>query len=326
MNREAEIFKESDGYIFKYLNAIEYEDKQQDVGWTAKEIAVEDDINDLRVHCTGAEQHGILYTLKLFTEYELKAGNEFWGGKFKRMFPRHEFRRMGAEFARTELCVHAPFYDKINEVLLLKTPEFYNSWRQSEVLSNRMRFIDDYVASNDYNGLLSLAVFSMVEGAILYSSFAFLKSFKKQGKNRIPNIVSGINFSVRDENLHSEAGAWTFRTAVNEYTKDVGTLREIRGKVEQAAQVLYEHESEIVDNTFAEGEVDGITPHQLKEFVKHRINLCLSNLGYDPIFVVEDNVIEGWFYEDISGARSTDHFYTLSSSYSRNWVEAKFEW
>lgn len=104
----SEIFKESDGYIFRYPKAIEYEDKQQDVGWTAKEIAVEDDINDLRVHCTRAEQHGILYTLKLFTQYELQAGNEFWGGKFKRMFPRHEFRRMGAEFARTELCVHAP--------------------------------------------------------------------------------------------------------------------------------------------------------------------------------------------------------------------------
>lgn len=189
-----------------------------------------------------------------------------------------------------------------------------------------MRYINDYVSSDEYNGLLSLAVFSMVEGAILYSSFAFLKSFKKQGKNRIPNIVSGINFSVRDENLHSEAGAWVFRMALNEYTSDPSTIREIWSKVEEAARVMYAHEAEIVDNIFAEGEIAGITPHQLKEFVKHRINLCLSNLGLDPIFVVEDTTIEDWFYADISGARSTDHFYTLSSSYSRNWVEAKFEW
>lgn len=317
----ARIFQPSDGYIFEYQQALIYEELQADINWTAKEIAVEDDINDLKIHATASERHGILHTLKLFTHYELIAGDEYWGGRFKRMFPRHEFRRMAAQFTQVELCVHAPFYDKINEVLLLKTPEFYNSWKENTVLRDRMAFINDCVTSESHNGLLSLAVFSMVEGAILYSSFAYLKSFKKQGKNRIPNIVSGINFSVRDENLHSEAGAWAYRTAASElgFSK-----KEIADEIEYAAMEINRHESEIIDEVFSEGPVDGITPHQCKEFVGQRLDLCLSNLGFDPIFKTTDFTIANWFYDDISGMRSTDHFATLSPNYSRKWNEQKF--
>ena len=64
--------------------------------------------------------------------------------------------------------------------------------------------------------LKSIAVFSMIEGAILYSSFAFLKHFQAEGKNKLVNVTAGINFSVRDENLHSMAGAWLFKTLLAE--------------------------------------------------------------------------------------------------------------
>lgn len=320
------IREKADGYIFEYPKALEFEDKQQDISWTAKEIAVESDINDLRVNSTAAERHGILHVLKLFTEYELVAGDEYWGGRFKRLYSRPEFRRLAAEFARTELCIHAPFYHAINDALFLNTPEFYNSWKQDPVLVERMEFLDDHVRSEAFDGLLSLAVFSMIEGAVLYSSFAFLKSFKKHGKNLIPNIVSGINFSVRDENLHSEAGAWVFRTELRERKLPPDMLFDLQQAIFAAALKIFEHESHIIEQIFAEGEISGITPHQLAQFVRHRINVCLGNLGYSAIFPVDDNTIEGWFYEDIAGRKATDHFVTLSANYSRNWKEERFTW
>lgn len=317
------IFQPSNGYVIEYPEALVYEDLQQDVMWTAKEIAVEDDINDLRVHATDAERHGILHVLKLFTQYELFAGDEYWNGKFSRMFPRVEFRRMAAQFAQTELCVHAPFYNSINEALFLNTPEFYNAWKADPVLSERMKFIDGALRSNRFDGLLSLAVFSMVEGAILYSSFAFLKSFKKGGRNFIPNIVSGINFSVRDENLHSEGGAWAFRTALHESDYD---LSDMSSDIFAAAFDLYDHECLIIDQIFAKGDIDGMDKEDFKNFVASRINLCLNQLGLPNIFNRTENTISQWFYDDIAGAKSTDHFATLSSNYSRNWNEGGFSW
>lgn len=323
------IMAPSDGYSIWYDKAIQYEDLQQDFGWTAKEIAVEDDINDLIVHSTEAERHGILETLRLFTHYELFAGEEFWGGKFQRMFPRVEFQRMGAEFARTELCIHAPFYHKIDEVLYLNTPEFYNSWKHDPVLRDRMSFIGKYINSDDFGGILSLAVFSMVEGAILYSSFAFLKSFKKQGRNMIPNIVSGINFSVRDEGLHSEAGAWVASEAIKQYVKandDLGIMHDYTSSVLEAADTLRKHEFAIIDKIFEKGPIDGITPFQMKEFVTHRVNVCLEQLGVPSAYPVEDTSIQKWFYDDVAGIRYTDQFATMSSNYSRNWSEGAFRW
>lgn len=314
----------SNGYVVEYPQALEYEEKQQDISWTAKEIAVEEDINDLKVNATPAERHGILEVLKLFVQYELIAGNEYWGDRFKKMYPRVEFQRLGTQFSQTELCVHAPFYNKINEVLHLNTPEFYNSWKEDETLKERMYFIDKYVSSKKHHGLLSLAVFSLVEGAILYSSFAFLKSFKKQGKNLIPQIVSGINFSVRDENLHSEAGAWVFLETCKELGIKGDRLEEIEDDVRRAAKLLFSHETHIIKNIFKKGSIEGISPEYLENFVKHRIDVCLNQLGMKPLFSIVDDF--SWFYDDIAGAKATDHFVTLSSNYSRHWSEGEFNW
>lgn len=322
------ILQPSDGYTIVYDKALEYEEIQQDIGWTAKEIAVEDDLNDLKLKMSDGARHGILHTLKLFTEYELIAGSEWWSGYFCKHFPRAEFQRMGTEFARTELCIHAPFYNKINEVLMINTPEFYNSWKKDPVLSERMAFIGKHVTGSDI--LLALAVFSMIEGAVLYSSFAFLKSFKKGGQNLIPNIISGINFSVRDENLHSEAGAWVFRTLLKESNLSSAEIEDLTSDIATAVMYISSHESEIINQIFNEGGIEGITSEQLESFVSHRLRICLSNLGMQNHISIgeypEDTTIQDWFYDDINSVRAVDHFSTISSGYSRNWSESKFEW
>jgi len=111
-----------------------------------------------------------------------------------------------------EIGVHAPFYNKINEVLGLDTDEFYNSYLDDDVLKNRMEWIGKRVSKKDtvYNILKSVGIFSMIEGAILYSSFAFLKHFNNNGKNKLINVNAGINFSAIDEQcLHSNTEVLT---------------------------------------------------------------------------------------------------------------------
>ena len=49
----------------------------------------------------------------------------------------------------------------------------------------------------DPDDMVSVATFSLVEGVILYSAFGFLKHYQSQGKNKLMNVVRGINFSVR---------------------------------------------------------------------------------------------------------------------------------
>lgn len=164
--------------------------------WTADEILVEKDVHDVLTNLTESEKHGVFTTLKLFTLYELKAGAEYWCNRFIKAFPRHELSSMGAAFGMMELCVHKPFYNKINELLNASNTEFYTDYVNNPTLSSRMKSIDEII--DDQDDIVSLGGFTMVEGVILYSNFAFLKHFQSLGKNKLLNIVRGINFSARD--------------------------------------------------------------------------------------------------------------------------------
>lgn len=313
-----------------YPEAINFTEQQLKVFWLPGEVKVEKDIQDVLVNMTKTEKHGTLTTLKLFTLYELKAGAEYWAGRFKDRFPTHELQRMAVTFAMFELAVHKPFYAKINELLFLDNDEFYGEYKNDPILKARMDFIDEVINSED--DLVSLAGFAMVEGAILYSAFAYLKHFQSQGKNKALNIVRGVNFSVRDESMHSDAGAWTFTKLKAEHKalqpgEDFAKYEEtLKVRVFKMARAIYEHECHIVDLIFSQGTIEGITAIQLKNFVMSRINHVLAKLGYGKLEEVKYNPIADWFYDSINSFSFNDTFSGVGNSYHRNWSETDFKW
>lgn len=313
-----------DTYTFDYPEALEFADRQNSVFWTHSEIEVEKDLQDILVRMPESEKHGVLTALKLFTKYELIIGNEYWGSFVKKHFPRPDIAIMADCFSYFETNVHARFYNKINEVLHLNTDEFYNSYIEDATLKARVEFIDSMLTHDEK--LLSLAVFAMIEGAILYSSFAFLKHFQSQGKNKLVQIVAGIDFSVRDENLHHEAGCWLFKTLLYESRVTPEFLENLYSMIYDAAHILREHEHRIIDMIFEKGGMEGITKGQLKNFVDSRLDLCLQNLGLSAIFKPASNPIAEWFYMGITVAKMHDFFSKVGNNYNRNWKELNFTW
>lgn len=310
-------------YVTCYPDAIRFCEEQEKIFWMAKEITVEKDKQDMLVNMTETERHGVITTLKLFTLYELIAGNEYWLGRVRETFQRPEIQRMAATFGFFELNVHAPFYNKLNEVLGLSNDDFYTSYIRDPVLAERISFVDSVV--NDPDPLVSLGAFSMVEGAVLYSSFAFLKHFQALGKNKLLNVVRGINFSVRDENLHATAGAWLYRTLKSELGTSV-RIEDVELKLRSVADQIYQHECRIINMVFERGEMEGITNDQMKRFVKARVNSCLSQLGIAPIFEVFNDDISKWFYDNINAVSFHDFFTGVGSNYNRDWKQEGFVW
>lgn len=320
------LMTKTESFVVDYPQAVEFTNKQLKIFWLPDEIKVEKDVQDILVNMTPAEKHGVITTLRLFTLYELKAGAEYWGGRFMRLFPRPELMRMASAFSMFELAVHKPFYNKINELLHLNTDEFYLSYAKDPVLAERMAFIDEIVSGDD--PLMSLAGFSMVEGAVLYSSFAFLKHFQSKGKNKLNNVVRGINFSVRDENLHSMGGAWAFKQLLEEMSPGKEYMAELEDKIMAIARRLFEHEHRIVDMIFEKGDIDGVTKEEMQVFVKSRLNVCLSQLGIAPAFSVdpEEDRVSSWFYRGINNYGYNDFFAGAGKEYNRNWDESGFTW
>lgn len=325
MTKVPRIKTRTDSYVVHYPEFVEFADIQlEKCFWTSSEIAMEKDKQDMLVNLTEAEKHAVTTALKLFVKYEVFVGTEYWLTRVMTKYPRPEIQRMAAVFGMMELAVHAPFYNKLNEVLGLNTDEFYTSYIDDPVLKDRVDFLDSVVNSD--NDLLSLAAFSIIEGAILFSSFAMFKNFQSNGNNLISNTVRGINQSVIDEGLHQQAGSKLFKQVVKESKIKGETLDLLKQDIEVFSGVILEHEERIIDMLFEKGPLRGITKEQMKSFVASRVNICLQDLGIDPIWKVDDNTISEWFYTAIQGYQQIDFFTGVGREYTRSWNEKAFEW
>lgn len=316
-------------FTVDYPEATEFALKQSKAFWHSEEVKVHKDKQDILVNMTAAERHGTITVLRLFTKYEQIIGDEFWLNFVFKKFPRPaDIQPMAAFFAAIELEVHAKFYSKINEELGLATDEFYNAYVDDPVLKDRIDYLQTTLDTKD--DLRALGGFTFGEGAILYTSFAYLKHFQSQGKNKALNIVSGINYSSRDENLHAEAAAWLFRTYLNE-SREAGLIDEayeaaLKADILAAAEIVLQHERQIIKKIFEKGSITGITELQLENFAKSRINLCLRNLGYENLYKIDYNPIAEWFYEGINGYSVGDFFSSQNNQYERSWDELSFNW
>lgn len=314
-------------FTVDYPEAVEFADQQASVFWPHTEVKVHKDKHDILVGMTKAERHATITVLKLFTKYELIIGEEFWLNFVYKNFPRPaDVQPMAAMFGAMELQVHAKFYSKLNEELGLATDDFYNEYLEDQNLKDRIDHLEDLLKTGD--PLEKLGAFTFAEGAVLYGSFSFLKHFQSQGKNKLLNVVSGINFSSRDENLHGEGAAWLFRQLKKELIEanlvDDNYLKNLEYVITEAATQILEHEKAINTKLFSEGEIEGITATQLENFTKSRINLCMRNLGYKNIFKVDYNPISEWFYKGINGYQMQDFFSSQGNQYERGWSEQDF--
>ena len=130
------------------------------------------------------------------------------------------------------------------------------------------------------------------------------------------------------------AGAWSFKLLQERFKNDPNMqkavkesiLKDVKTKIIDTAQKIFEHEQQIIAKLFEKGKIEGITAHQLECFVQSRINLCLENLGYEKIYDVKYDPISLWFYKGINDFQFNDFFSGQGREYHRNWSEDAFEW
>lgn len=318
------IYQAPDGWVVKYKKFYELADEQMHTFWPWDEPLVENDLQDLRTNLTEAEMQGIVTVLKLFTLYEMRVGEDYWSSRIAKTFKRPEIQRMASMFSAVEFNSHAPFYNKINEILYLDTEEFYAQWRQTESLRNRIEFVAQ--CAGDPDDLLSIAAFSFIEGAVLYSSFAFIKHFQAQecGKDLLKNICRGVDQSMCDESLHSVGGAELFKQIRQEAIEDGMHVSDVDAAILKMADTVLEHERQIIALIFDGKKIKGISEDTLIDFVKQRLNVCLEQLGYAGKYSPETNDVEQWFYKNTTGRKLHDFFTGSGSEYNLSWQEDKF--
>jgi ribonucleoside-diphosphate reductase beta chain len=211
--------------------------------------------------------------------------------------------------------IHAVAYSYLNETLGL---EDFEAFLHEPATAERF---DNLVAYNGTNlvGIgRSLAIFSaFAEGVSLYSAFAVLYSF--QLRNLLKGIGQQMKWSVRDESLHSRMGCQLFRHMCEE---NKGLLEDCREDIIFAAETMIELEEKYIDKMFEMGDVEGISAHDLKQFIRKRTNEKLTELGYIDLgsyFGFHESAADNldWFYHLTGGHTHTDFFAIRPTDYSK---------
>jgi ribonucleoside-diphosphate reductase beta chain len=148
--------------------------------------------------------------LKSFAQTETYV-NDYWSTKVAVWFPKHEIKAMAGAFADFE-SIHAEAYARLNEELGL---DDFEAFMEDEEAKAKIDRLVELPGDTLREKALSLAIFSaFTEGVNLFSSFAILMSF--QLRNLMKGTGQVVEWSVRDESLHSKAGCWLFRTMMEE--------------------------------------------------------------------------------------------------------------
>jgi len=298
---------------FEYQTAFDFYKDQHRAHWLADEVPLASDLNDWKLKLTEPEKNLIGNILKSFAQTEVHV-NDYWSTKVSVWFPKPEIQAMARVFADFE-SIHAEAYARLNEELGLDN---FKAFLEDEVSKAKIDRLVETPGETIEERALSLAIFSaFTEGVNLFSSFAILMSF--QLRNLMKGTGQIVEWSVRDESLHSKAGCWLFRTLLEEQP-ELNTA-ELRSKVVEACQLSVQLEFDFIDKAFEMGDIDGLNINQLKNFIKARANEKMTELGYNAIYNdIDPGLLKQieWFGHLTSGKTHQDFFAGRVTSYSKS--------
>jgi ribonucleoside-diphosphate reductase beta chain len=312
---------------FEYPEAHDYWLKQQQAHWLHTEVPMMSDINDWKQNLTETEKNIIGSILKGFAQTETIV-NDYWTGLVTKWFRKPEIIAMATTFGAME-TIHAEAYSLLNETLGLDNfSEFLEDEATMAKIENLMSTRDNFDGKDDLQDIAkSLAIFSaFTEGVNLFSSFAILLSFKM--RNKLKGVGQIVEWSIRDESMHSEAGCWLFRTLIKE-NPHLNTP-DLQAAINEAALLSLKLELDFIDKVYELGDLEGCSKEDLVAFIKNRVNTKLGDLGYGPIIDgIDTNALKRmkWFDSLSAGKQHTDFFASRVTNYSKGhlqWDESIF--
>jgi ribonucleoside-diphosphate reductase beta chain len=302
-------------FPFEYQQAYDFWKMQQKAFWIVDEINLSQDISNWNNELSNSEKKLIESTLKGFTQVEVVVQN-YWNA-VSTWFPKAEVSMAAQVMANME-TIHQDAYSKFQISLGMNN---FDAFLQDPAAKAK---IENLVLNQKTlrDKALSLAVFSgFAEGVSLFSSFAILLNFSRH--NTLKGLGQIIAFSIRDESLHANYGAWLFNTLKSEYGKSFWD-DEFKKSVYEAARASVKLEDDYIDMAFGTSDtIKGLTVHQLKQYIRYRANTRLQDLGLKNNWKNIDNEavreVTSWFdpMAFLGASELHDFFSMMGSAYSR---------
>ena len=136
----------------------------------------------------------------------------------------------------------------------------------------------------------------------------------------LKGIANIVDWSARDELIHSLAGIWIFNQIKEEYPH-IWTP-EFKSEIYEAARTVMSIEIGVLDQIFANGDLPNLTKNDLVVYMKNRINDSLELVGLDPVFDIDRVSLErtAWFDQGLTTLQQVDFLDSRSTDYTKKLV------
>jgi ribonucleoside-diphosphate reductase beta chain len=120
-----------------------------------------------------------------------------------------------------------------------------------------------------------------------------------------PGMNQILSWSVRDEDMHSVCAISLFKELIKQYPKARPTQKVLYEYFDATVEI----EKLFLSQVFNLGSLSsGIVYQDALDFIYHRANLKLKQLGYTPKYKEGNNPFASWFYSLTSTVPLNDFF------------------
>jgi len=285
--------------------------------WTDKEFSFKSDIQQFKVKLTDEEREIIIRDLSAIGQIEV-AVKTFWA-KLGENLPHPSLQDLGYVMANVEV-IHNNAYERLISVLGLE--DIFEQNLKLDWVQGRVKYLRKYThrfyKDSKKQYLYALILFTLfVENVSLFSQFYVINWFARF-KNVLKDTDQQVKYTRNEENIHALVGIKIINTIREELPELFDD--DLEQKIAHEANEAFKSESAIVDWIIGEYVGEGISSDILKEFIKNRINESLVQIGFSPIFEINENLIKEtmWFDEELLGNNMTDFFHGKPVEYARN--------
>lgn len=304
---------------FAYPWAVDITVQHERMHWHEGELDLGDDVTDWKLgRLTPEEKNFVTQILRMFTQSDVNVGR-FYLDHLIPMFRNNEIRNMLSSFATRE-GTHQRAYALLNDTLGLADSEYLAFLEYEEMAAKHEFMLDAAHTSQKALGLaMAKSVFN--EGVSLFASFVMLLNFQRRGLMKGMGKV--VEWSVKDESKHVEGIARLFRAFCDEHPHVV--TDDFKLALYNMARTCVALEDRFVDLAFAMGPVEGITPEEIKAYVRFVADRRLVQLGLKENFSIGKNPLP-WVDVILNAPDLTNFFENKVAEYEVASLEGEWDY
>lgn len=305
---------------FEYPWAYNAWYKQQKMHWLPEEVALREDVADWNRNLSTNEKNLLTQIFRFFTQADIDVAYAY-NHIYQPIFAvKPEITMMLSSFANME-SIHIAAYAHLLNTIGMPETEF-KAFQQYKAMMDKHEYIKQFNPflyaphTKEFKEELarSLAVYSaFTEGLQLFSSFVILLNFTRF--NKMKGMGQIVTWSIRDESLHVDSMIKLTRTFIEENKRLIWT-DEFKKTIYDICRKMVELEDSFIDLAFEQGGIEGLTPDEVKQYIRYIADRRLLQLGLKPNFKVKDNPLE-WVDYIINAPEHTNFFENRPTTYAK---------